>query len=201
MTPPFFIRGLLRRESSPLQTASTEIVILKHELHATWPVYAQPEDRHTQKDGLYLTVSRKKTCLGAANDHIMMQAVLRSDVVVSLKSFELALVQKLAYPNPGASQLGKKAPVVQPPQPHSTLISEQKRPTDVIIQPGTHKMCELTCMLPPNYAAMTVATARLIENTYDVYVSAILDGGGSIAVCMPITVSPFPIAYSMDMMQ
>jgi len=64
-----------------------------------------------------------------------------------------------------------------------------------------HQTCELTCMLPPNYTAMTVATARLIENTYEVHVSAMLEGGGSISIGMPITVSPFPIAYSTEMMQ
>jgi hypothetical protein len=130
-----------------------------------------------------------------------MQAVLRADMAVSLKSFELALVQKLTYPNAGAGQMGKKGAVVQPPPARSSLISEQKRPINVRIQPGMHQTCELTCMLPPNYTAMTVATARLIENTYEVHVSAILDGGGSISVGMPITVSPFPIAYSMEMMQ
>jgi hypothetical protein len=194
-------RGLLRRESSPLQVTSTEIVILKHELHATWPVYAQPEDRHIQKDGMHLTVSRKKTCIGTENDRITMQAVLRSDVPVSLEYFAIALVQKLTYANTGASQMGKKPAVVQPPQPRFALVSENKTPINALIQPGMHQACELTCVLPPNYNAMTVSAARLIENIYDVHVSAMLDGGGAISVAMPITVSPFPIVYSMDMMQ
>ncbi|CAG8756070.1 1860_t:CDS:2, partial [Acaulospora colombiana] len=58
-------RGLLRKETSPLSTASCEVVILKHELHSTWPVYAQPEVRETRRDGLTLVVSRKRTCLGS----------------------------------------------------------------------------------------------------------------------------------------
>ena len=150
---------------------------------------------------MYLSVSRRKTCLGSANDHIMMQAVLRAEIPVMIRSFELALVQKLTYPNAGPTQLGKKGVINQPPPARSSLISEQKRPFSARLQPGMHQTCELTCMLPPNYTAMTVATARLIENTYEVHVSAMLEGGGSISIGMPITVSPFPIAYSTEMMQ
>jgi hypothetical protein len=56
-------------------------------------------------------------------------------------------------------------------------------------------------MLPPNYNAMTVSTARLIENSYEVHVSAVLEGGNTITVGLPIIVSPFPVAYSVELMQ
>jgi hypothetical protein len=150
---------------------------------------------------MHLIVSRKKTCIGTENDRITMQAVLQSDVAVSLEYFEIVLVQRLIYPNAGAGQTGKKPTVVQPPQPRFVVVSGEKKPISVLIQPGMQQACELSFVLPPNYAAMTVSAARLIENTYHVHVSAMLDGGGSIAVGMPITVSPFPVGYSMEMMQ
>lgn len=170
-------------------------------MHSTWPVYAQTEERRMTKDGMTLIVSRGRTCLGSGGDQIPMTATLYPDIPVSVKSFELALVQKIIYPNYGTTQTVRKGQLAAPPPPRSTVISEQKRPLNVRIQPGMHNSCELNCMLPPNYHAMTVSTARLIENTYEVHVSAVLEGGNTITVGLPIIVSPFPIAYSMDLMQ
>ncbi|KAG8783971.1 hypothetical protein FRC20_011952 [Serendipita sp. 405] len=170
-------------------------------MHSTWPVYAQPDERQTTKDHMTLSVSRRRTCLATAGDQITMQATLFTDYPVTLKSFELALIQKIIYPNTGTT-VGKRGPAATgPPPSRSSIISEQKRPQPALIQPGMHQTCELICMLPPNYSAMTVSTARLIENTYEVHVSAVLEGDRSISVGLPMTVSPFPVPYSMDMMQ
>ncbi|KAG8836360.1 hypothetical protein FRC17_005646 [Serendipita sp. 399] len=169
-------------------------------MHSTWPVYAQPDERQTTKDGMTLSVSRRRTCLATAGDQITMQATLFTDFPVSLKSFELALIQRIIYPTT-ATTVGKRGPSNAPPPSRSSIISEQKRPQPARIQPGMHQTCELICMLPPNYSAMTVNTARLIENVYEVHVSAILEGDNSISVGLPVTVSPFPVPYSMDMMQ
>jgi hypothetical protein len=130
-----------------------------------------------------------------------MQATLHAEVPVSVRQFELAVVQKINYPNAGNSQGARRGNQQGPPPARSAVISEQKRPVGAFIQSGMHQTCELLCMLPPNYNAMTVGTARLIENTYEVHVSAILEGNSAISVGMPIIVSPFPFNYSMDLMQ
>jgi hypothetical protein len=175
--------------------------MLKHDMHSTWPVYSQPEERKIVKDGMMLVVSRARTCLGANGDQIPMTATLYPDIPVSVRSFELALVQKIIYPNYGTPQTTRKGQVTAPPPPRSAIISEQKRTVNVRIQPGMHNSCELNCMLPPSYNAMTVSTARLIENSYEVHVSAVLEGGNTITVGLPIIVSPFPVAYSLELMQ
>jgi hypothetical protein len=166
-------------------------------MHATWPVYAQPEERSVTMEGLQLTVQRRRTCLGAGGDSLAMQATVHAENMVTLAGFELSLTQKISYPNTGAAT-GRRG--VTPP-PRSITISEQKIPLNTRIQSGMHQTCELLCMLPPDYHAMTVATARLIENTYMVVITAILEGNKSVKITLPITISPFPIPYSADMMQ
>ena len=192
-------RGLLRRETSPVSTAAHKIPIYKHELHPLWPVYAQPDERQITKDGMTLSVSRKRMCLGSGGDTIPIHATLFTDIPISLRSFELVLRQTIKYPH-GGNTVGKKGPPAPPPS-RTAIISEQKIPYAVRIQPGMHQTCELTCMLPPNYSEMTVTTARLVENEYDVQVSANLEPEGFIVVSLPLIVSPFPIPYTMDMMQ
>lgn len=174
--------------------------MLKHEMHPTWPVYSQPEERRAIKDNMMLVVERGRTCLGTGGDSIGMTATLYPDIPVSVRSFELALIQKIIYPGSTGTQTMKKGGVPAPPPHRSIIVSNQKRPLPVRIQPGMHQSCELNCILPPNYNAMSVSSARLIENTYEVQVSVVLESGSSITVGLPVVVSPFPIGYSMDLM-
>lgn len=171
-------------------------------MHATWPVYTQPEERNTTKDDMTLSVSPRNTCLGAENRQIVIQAVLTADVPLSLRLFKLALVHKLTYMNSGSNQPGRKGAVLVQPSIHSSVLSEDMRPVNVLLYHGMQESCELTCTLPPNHTTTTtVTTARLMENTYEAHVSVMQEYGEPISIIIPITVSPFFVAYSMDMMQ
>jgi hypothetical protein len=171
-------------------SSATTIIIDKHELHSTWPVYAQPESRSVTQDGVHLTVERQRTCFGPG-DRVSVMAILKSDSVhsVVLRGFEFALKETTIFrAGPQAGATGKRSG----PQVKVAIIGEQKVPLNVPLFAGMVHKAEVGCLIPNTHTTTTLNAARHIDITYSIVVKAWFGSMQSVSMDLPVIVSNWP---------
>lgn len=161
------------------------IIIDKHELHSTWPVYCQPETRHIAQDGVNLSVQRNNTCYGPG-DRISVIAVVKSDNLhtIILRSLELSLKEITVY-RAGILGPGKKSV----PQERQVNIAEGKLGVNATLYGGSSHTAELSCMLSPSHTTTTLNAARHIDITYTLCIKALLGTGSPVVMELPVIIS------------
>ena len=166
----------------------TQIVIDKHELHSTWPIYAQPDTRHAVDGLLTLTVDRSHFCYGPG-DRVAVTSTFRNDGVsaANLRAFEFLLKETVIF-RAGPQVTGKKGA----PQVKVTPIGEQKVPVNATVYGGQAHKAELGCVIPQSHTTTTVNSARHIDIAYSIIVKAVLSTGRPLLVEMPVTISNWP---------
>ncbi|KAL4266005.1 Arrestin C-terminal-like domain-containing protein [Pleurotus pulmonarius] len=186
-------KGFLRRRKEVISSTTTPIIMSKHELHSTWPVYCQPEVRQVSAEGMVMTVSRDRTCFGP-NCAITTMVVLKSERLGSniLRGFEMQLVETMALTT--AHTATKKALT----QTHETVRAECKLPVNVPLYGGEQRQVELRCLVPPHHACSTVNSARHIDISYNLNIRAFIATGQQIALKLPVVVSSWPQEYSAE---
>ncbi|KAJ3551184.1 hypothetical protein NM688_g4857 [Phlebia brevispora] len=187
-------KGFLRRDKSKVISASTLIMIDKHELHTTWPVYHQPDSRDLSQDGMTLTVERTHTCYGPG-DRITVMAIIRSESVhtVILRGFEFTLKETVVF-RAGTNTSGKKGA----PQVKVGTIGEQKVPVNATIYGGGIHRAELGVAVPSSHTSTTLNSARHIDITYVLTVKALLATGNPIVMDLPVMISNWPRSVSVE---
>ncbi|KAL6300503.1 hypothetical protein BKA93DRAFT_511906 [Sparassis latifolia] len=190
-------RGLLRRDKPVVAATSSQIIIDKHELHSTWPVYSQPESRSHTQDGVTLTVDRSHTCYGPG-DRIIVMATVKSDGLhtVILRGFEFTLRETTVF-RASPHTHGKKGA----PQVKVASIGEQKVPVNVTLYGGTQHKAELTAVIPPHHTSATLNAARHIDITYNLIVKALMGTGQPVVLDLPVIVSNWPRTVSQEAMR
>ncbi|KAF8055857.1 hypothetical protein FPV67DRAFT_1567047 [Lyophyllum atratum] len=178
-------KGFLRKRKSVVVSTQAAIIIDKHELHSTWPVYSQPETRQLVQDGCTLFVDRGQTCFGPG-DRISVIALLRSDTLDNtiLRGFELTLKESTIYR--AGPHSGKKSTA---PQVKVITISDSKLAINAPLFAGTEHRAELTCSISPNHTTTSLSSARHIDVTYVLSIKAIVDQRPPIAMDLPVIVS------------
>ncbi|KLO18592.1 hypothetical protein SCHPADRAFT_844897 [Schizopora paradoxa] len=187
-------KGIFRKAANPTLSTMTPIVIDKHELHSTWPVYSQPDSRHVVEDRLTLTVDRTHTCYGPG-DRISVNVMFRNDAitVIDLRSFEFALKETVIF-RAGPHAVNRKGG----PQVKVTAIGEQRIPMNRTVYGGQHHRAELSCVVPQSHNTTTVNAARHIDITYSLVVKAVLGSGKPLLMELPVTISNWPRHMSME---
>lgn len=187
-------RGFFRRTKAVTITTMSPIVIDKHELHSTWPIYCQPEIRNVTQDGVILTVERSNTCYGPG-DRVSVFATVKSDTLhtIILRGFEFALREHMVF-RAGAQATGKKAS----PQVRVSVIGEQKVPVNITLYGGTQHRAELTCTIPQNHTSATLNSARHIDITYHLGVKVLMGTGKPLIMDLPVIVSNWPRNVSAE---
>ena len=170
------------------------IVIDKHELHSTWPVYCQQERRHLAQEGVNLIVERSRTCYGPG-DRVAVTATLRSDSLhtVILRGFELTLKETTIF-RMGAFSSGKKAA----PMVKHNIIGENKFPVNATLYGGTEHRAELSCEVSQRHTTTTINSGRHIDITYVLSVKALMGTGTHLIMDLPIIVSNWPRWVSLS---
>ncbi|KAK7470570.1 hypothetical protein VKT23_001994 [Stygiomarasmius scandens] len=178
-------RGFLRRRKSTVTSTQTPIIIDKHELHSTWPVYCQPETRQISHEGVTLTVERNQTCYGPG-DRISVFATLKSDSLhtILLRGFEMTLRESTIF-RAGPYVSGKKSV----PQVRVAVITESKLPVNFNLYGGMSQKAELNCSISPNHTTTTLNAARHIDITYMLTIKAQLSAGQPISIDLPVILS------------
>lgn len=181
-------RGFFRRDKSTIVSTASQIIIDKHELHSTWPIYSQPETRNVVQDGVTLIVQRGQTCYGPG-DRITVNATIKADNLntILLRGFEFTLRESTVFrTGPGAGN--KKGA----PQVKVGVIAEQKVPVNATLYGGTQHTADLTCTVPSYHTSATINAARHIDITYILSVKALMGTGLPITIDLPVVVSNWP---------
>ena len=181
-------RSFLRRSKPIVLSTSAPIIIDKHELHSTWPVYQQPESRHLTQDAVVLTVDRSQNCYGPG-DRVSVTATVRSDSLhtVILRGFEFTLKETTIF-RAGPHSTSKKGA----PQVKINIIGEQKVPVNQTLYGGTAHKTELACTIPTSHTTTTLTSARHIDITYILGVKALMGTGKPLIMELPVIVSNWP---------
>ncbi|KAJ7046549.1 hypothetical protein C8F04DRAFT_1060888 [Mycena alexandri] len=187
-------KGFLRKRKSVVVSTQAEILIDKHELHSTWPVYCQPETRNIAQEGVTLIVERNATCYGPG-DRVSLNATVKSDALhtVILRGFELTLKESTIF-RAGPYTSGKKST----PQVRVQTISENKFPVNATLYGGTQHRTELTCLISPDHTTTTLNAARHIDITYTLSVKALMGTGTPLIMDLPVIVSNWQRAVSAE---
>ncbi|KAG8902423.1 hypothetical protein FRC01_009577, partial [Tulasnella sp. 417] len=192
-------KGILRRESTQNVSASCQIVIDKHELHSAWPMYARPESRSKMLDGYTFTVNRTRQAYGPG-DRIAVQSLVKNDTsqVNQVRYYEISLREHVMY-TPAGNQNGTRKMMTQP-QTRPRAIVEQRIPITMAspLHPGMQAKAELSLQVPFNQRTTTVSFAHRIEVNFVIYVRAVLATGLQLFLDLPITMSHWTRAQSID---
>ncbi|KAG5635000.1 hypothetical protein H0H81_012763 [Sphagnurus paluster] len=181
-------RGFFRKRKSAVVSTTSPIIIDKHELHSTWPVYCQPESRKVEQDGSTMIVHRNQTCFGPG-DRLPVRVVFRSGAMenIVLRGFEITLRETTIFRSgPGS---GKKSAA---PQVHVVPISQEQLPVNAILPPGNELPAELGCMLPLEHTTTSLNSARHIDITYFLNVKAIISDRPPVSIDLPVVISNWP---------
>ena len=182
-------RGFLRRDKPVITATASTIIIDKHELHSTWPIYSQPETRTHSQDGVSLVVERAHTCYGPG-DRVVVSATVKSDTLhtVILRGFEFMLRETTIFRAAPHTQ-GKKGS----PQVKVSSIGEQKVPVNATLYGGTQHKAELSITVPPHHTSATINAARHIDINYVLTVKALLNNSGQpVIMDLPVMISNWP---------
>ncbi|KAG2106804.1 uncharacterized protein F5147DRAFT_224927 [Suillus discolor] len=189
-------KGFFRRRKTVVTSQATTIIIDKHELHSTWPVYAQAESRSVNQEGVHLTVERQRTCFGPG-DRVSVMAILKSDSVhpVIVRGFEFSLKETTIFrASTQSGQTGKR----NGPQVKTGLVGEQKVPLNVTLFGGTQHKAELGCLIPNTHTTTTLNAARHIDITYTILVKAWFGSMQAVFIELPVIVSNWPRSVSEE---
>ncbi|KAF9220194.1 hypothetical protein BS17DRAFT_739755 [Gyrodon lividus] len=182
-------KGFFRRRKTAIISQATTIIIDKHELHSTWPVYSQPESRSVHQEGVHLAVERGRTCYGPG-DRASVMAILKSDSIhpVVVRGFEFTLKETTIFrAGPHATSSNRSGPQVK-----TATIGEQKVPLNVTLYGGTQHKAELGCLIPGTHTTTSLNAARHIDITYVIIVRAWIGQMQSVMMELPIIVSNWP---------
>ncbi|OJA13603.1 hypothetical protein AZE42_02737, partial [Rhizopogon vesiculosus] len=187
-------KGFFRRRKTIVTSSATTINIDKHELHSTWPVYAQPESRFVTQEGVHLTVERQRTCFGPG-DRVSVMAILKSDSIhpVVLRGFEFSLKETTVF-RAGPQAGGKRSG----PQVKAGIVGEQKVPLNVTLFAGMQHKAEVGCLIPGTHTTTTLNAARHIDITYAIVVRAWFGSMQSVLMELPVIVSNWPRSVSEE---
>ncbi|KAH9945783.1 uncharacterized protein BXZ73DRAFT_95307 [Epithele typhae] len=190
-------KGFLRRDKPTISATAQTIIIDKHELHSTWPIYSQPETRNHSQDGVTLIIERAHTCYGPG-DRIQVMATVKSDTLhtVVLRGFEFTLRETTVFRAAPHTQ-GKKGG----PQVKVSSIGEHKVPVNVTLYGGTQHRAELSLAVPIHHTSATINAARHIDINYVLTVKALMGTGQPISMDLPIMISNWPRAVSVEAMR
>lgn len=180
--------GFFRRNKPIILSSSTPIVVDKHELHSTWPVFQQHESRHLTQDAVTLTVDRSQNCHGPG-DRVSVHATIRSDSTQAtiLRGFEFTLKETTIFragPHVGGRSGG--------PQIKINIIGEQKVLVNVTMHSGQVHRSELAVSVPQTHTTTTLNSARHIDITYVLIVKALMGSGKPLIMELPVIVSNWP---------
>ncbi|KAJ7219055.1 hypothetical protein GGX14DRAFT_589677, partial [Mycena pura] len=187
-------KGFLRKRKSVVVSTQADILVDKHELHSTWPVYCQQETRNITQEGVTLVVERNATCYGPG-DRVSLFATVKSDALhtVILRGFELTLKESTIF-RAGPYTSGKKSV----PQARVLTISENRFTVNATLYGGTHQGIELSCTISPEHTTTTLNAARHIDINYTLNVKALMGTGTPLLLDLPIIVSNWQRAVSTE---
>lgn len=181
-------RGFFRRQAvSTVVTASEPILLEKHELHSTWPIYNLPEEHEETKGNFRLKMFRNKTSF-AVLDEVQVRMIVhnQSAAVAKVKSLSILLRQHITL----------HANSDQPMQQKTDVLATKNKNARKKIKPGELLMYDLSLVVPKSHTVMTISTAKHIDVAHALCVSADVGKTRIVIDQLPVQISGFSASVS-----
>ncbi|KAM6500095.1 hypothetical protein JOM56_003109 [Amanita muscaria] len=190
-------RSFFRKRKNAVASTTASVIIDKHDLHSTWPVYCQQESRQINQDGIKLTVERNQSCYGPG-DRMAVTATIKSESAhtVMLRSFEILLKETVSFRGQIFVDGRKGEPLTK-----STMVSENRFQVNTPMYAGMQATQDLFCMLSATHTNTTLSAARHIDITYALVVKAHLGAGMPLVMELPVIVSNWQRSVSSEAMK
>ncbi|KAF9556171.1 hypothetical protein CPC08DRAFT_765432 [Agrocybe pediades] len=186
-------KGFLRRAKAVVVSTTAPIIIDKHDLHSTWPVYCQNETRSITEDGVSLIVERNRQCYGPG-DRVSVTATVKSDNMhtVVLRGFEIFVQETIEYK--GLHTAAKKSSS----EVKVSDIAKDKVSANTTLYGGSAHTAEVSCMISPSHTTTTVSFGRHIDITYILRIKALLGSGTPVIMDLPVVISNWQRQVSFE---
>ncbi|KAJ1021113.1 hypothetical protein NDA16_003899 [Ustilago loliicola] len=182
-------KGLLKKETTSSIIQNTHPLWLdKHELHSTWPVYAQPEDHEAIQDDIRVKVMRNRSCYGPG-DSVDVRVIVSSERVspIKVKNISFSIRETVTFKGSAKKTFGSNKAASQKTE---TLSSKSKSFGKKVYKGDMHTF-DLSCQIPRTHTLVTIQTAKHIEVSYTLRVQVETAKKPIIVDHLPITVSNF----------
>ena len=172
-----------------ITTTTASVIIDKHDLHSTWPIYSKPEKRYVFEEDTILTVERNQSCYGPG-DRMSVTATVRIEslrvAAIMLHGFEILLQETIIF-RPMYVAGKKRESLVK-----TKIISKNMYQINTLMQEGMQTTHDLFCMLSSSHTNTTLTSARHIDIIYVLIVKALLGTRLPLVVELPIIISNWP---------
>lgn len=162
------------------------IIIDKHDLHSTWPIYNQHEIRQmtlTNSIGTTLSVERNCNCSGPGAVISILAIIAQNELhTVVCNRLELSILEITVFRRPYTQR--KKIP----PQATTKIIASSQVDVNFVVKWGMQCKAELQCKITEDHATPTISTARFVDIEYVLEVKAFL-GSTFLHMKLPIIMS------------
>ncbi|WRT70357.1 uncharacterized protein IL334_007355 [Kwoniella shivajii] len=189
--------GMFKKESYPILKISESILITKHELHSTWPIYQIPSTissndqpqtptattASNNNGQLVLNVSRPNRAFGSG-DKIQFSASLKStkSQPFKLKGFECTMYEIITsipsppptQPNGNTNVKDKKRKSMLNPISRSRAVATVKAAIDEKINLGGERSARIEMLI--DRVQSTTTNARSLKVSYELEVKAVMEG-------------------------
>lgn len=171
--------GIFKSDTANILKISEPLRITKHELHAVWPVYNNPDSKTVAGQNLTMTIQRPGVAFGPG-DRILLTASLRSARALpfKLRGFEctlLEVVSSIPQAAPATKEAKRKSKPPQQPVVKSRPIAQARCAVDENMGKGGEKTARIDMAVPPD-VLVTVRNAKTLEVGYEIQVKAVCDG-------------------------
>ena len=189
-------KGLLKKETTSSIIQNTHPIVLeKHELHSTWPVYLTPDEHEATQDDVRVRAFRPQTCY-APGDQVDVRLVVSSERVspIKLKQVSFSVRETITFRGGVKRTFGTKNAASQKTE---TLASKSKSFGKKIYKGDAHTF-DLACLVPRNHTLMSIQTAKHIEVSYTLRVQVDVGKKPIVIDHLPLTISSFARSVSED---
>ena len=196
-------KSLFRREETTSVIQSVHpILIEKHELHSTWPIYNQP-DLHSGERGLLRAKLRRERNCYAPGDRVKVKIIVMSNRVepAKIKSVAFSIKETVTFHGLKSSRMtltSNAANSTKPASQHVETVTQKAKQVGKKLYKGDSMDFDLECTIPKSHSLMTISTGKHIEVSYTMRVYVDVSKAPIIIDHVPMVMTTFPRGQSIE---
>lgn len=196
-------KGLFRKDTTTSVIQSVHpILIEKHEMHSTWPIYNQP-DLHSGEKGLLRAKLRRDRSCYAPGDKVNVKIIVYSNRVepAKLKSVAFSIKETVTFHGVKSSRMSltsSGANAQKPASQHVETIAQRAKQVGKKMYKGDSLNFDLECTIPKSHGLMTISTAKHIEVSYTMRVYVDISKAPIVIDHIPMIMTTFPRSQSAE---
>ncbi|UZJ53489.1 hypothetical protein CBS101457_002809 [Exobasidium rhododendri] len=200
-------KSMFRREETVSVIQSVHpIIIEKHELHSTWPIYNQP-DLHSGEKGLLRAKLRRERNCYSPGDKVKVKIIVMSNRVepAKIKSVAFSIKETVTFHGVKSSNrmalTSNAANETKPAMQHVEIVTQKAKQVGKKLYKGDSMNFDLECTIPKSHALMTISTGKHIEVSYTMRVYVDISKSPIVIDHVPMVMTTFLRLNSTEMIR